>query len=178
MALDQASPTEVNAGVAVLRWPDGAAEVERLVAFGVPRLLLVPEGVDPPVTGDCRQDWLRMPAEAADVDRRVAGLLRRAAAHRPAPTLDGAGRLVHRSRWVALSPAEERLAATLVRAFGQVVRYEVLVASAGADGGRSTAALRLQLMRLRRKLEGIGLHVHAIRGSGVLLDEAPPNLAG
>ena len=39
----------VGTAVVLVHWPDDAAEVERLREQGVPRLLMVPPGEEPPV---------------------------------------------------------------------------------------------------------------------------------
>lgn len=57
----RSSERVVDHDIVVLRWPEEEAAVERLAAAGVPRLLLVEAGADPPAGGDCREDWLRLP---------------------------------------------------------------------------------------------------------------------
>jgi hypothetical protein len=49
--------------VVLVLWPDHASDLERLSAFGVPRLLLVAPEAPPPEDGDCLQDWVRLPAD-------------------------------------------------------------------------------------------------------------------
>ena len=73
--------------VVVLSWPAQTEEREGLERKGVPRLWLVEAGVDPPVGDSCIEDWLRMPAEDADVRARLASLAARAA-HPVGPPLD------------------------------------------------------------------------------------------
>jgi hypothetical protein len=88
----------------MLRWPDEAAEVTRLRGLGVPRLLLVAVGAEPPAAGDCLEDWVQLPAGERELQARLSSLRERAAAHRPLPRLDTDGRLFHDGDWVALSP--------------------------------------------------------------------------
>lgn len=164
--------------VAILRWPEDSAALALLADAGLPRLLLVDAGVDPPTEADCRQDWVRMPAEDREIELRVRVLRSRAQAYQSSPTLDGFGRLLHRGRWVALSPVEEALARPLVAALSSVVTYDDLLRSAWPDAEPSENALRLHLMRLRRKLERLGLEVRSVRSCGVVLEEARPVASG
>lgn len=164
--------------VVVLRWPDDVAEVERLAAGRLPRLLLVEETADPPESGDCEEDWIRLPADDRDVGARLRALARRAARHQALPELDEHGRLHHRGRWVSLSPIEQRIMAVLVERFGAVVSAEELL-EYGWPGGPSTpAALRVQMTRLRRRIEVLGLDVRSVRQSGYVLEERGAGGAG
>src|SRR5437763_3254886 len=60
--------------VAVLHWPEEAPEAARLAAAGLPRLLLVDAGNDPPESDDCQEDWVRLPADDRDVAARLRAL--------------------------------------------------------------------------------------------------------
>jgi hypothetical protein len=169
-------PVDVDASidVAVLRWPAEAAAVAMLRDAGLPRLLLVDPDAEPPLDADCRQDWVRTPADGREIELRRRALHWRARAHRPAPTLDGYGRLLHGGRWAALSPVEDGLVRPLIASFGAVVPYATLVTSAWPDGAPSENALRLHFMRLRRKLQPLGLELRSVRSCGVVLEEAGP----
>jgi DNA-binding response OmpR family regulator len=88
------------------------------------------------------------------------------------PVLDGAGRLLHRGRWVVLSLTEERAAVPLVRSFGQLVSHEELCA-AGWPRGEPSADCRVRMMRrLRDRCRALGLELTTIRGHGYVLGEA------
>ena len=156
--------------IVVLRWPEEAAEAARLSSAGLPRLLLVEPGADPPESGDCEEDWLRLPADDRDVTVRLRALARRAGRHRPLPQVDGQGRLLHRGRWVPLSPIDQHLAELLVERFGRVVLNEELARS-GWDEPPSTNAVRVHLSRLRHRIAPLGLEIRGVRGIGVLLEE-------
>lgn len=154
----------------MLRWPEEADEVERLSVGGVPRLLFVEPGADPPESGDCGQDWVRLPADDRDIAARLRALSLKAARHQSWPQVDGKGRLLHRGRWVSLSPIERDLTRLLVDRFGSVVTNEELARSAWASPA-SANAVRVHLSRLRQRIDPLGLDIHGVRGVGVLLEE-------
>ena len=160
--------TSMSPDVAVLVWPDQAAERERLDRTAVPRLWLVEPGVDPPIGDSCLEDWLRLPADDADVHARLASLTRRAAHHPPRPTLDAHGQLEHRGAVVFLSPVEQHLAAPLIDTFGNAVSEDELIEAAWLKGGNEQT-LRVHVSRLRRRLAPLGLTITSIRGYGYLI---------
>ena len=53
--------------VVIVRWPEEAATLDRLRTLGQPRLLLVAPNAAAPATDDCDEDWIRLPAEDADM---------------------------------------------------------------------------------------------------------------
>ena|SRR5258708_3980269 len=158
--------------VVIVRWPEEQAEVARLAATLVPRLLLVAEEADPPEPGDVLQDWVRLPGDDRDFRARISGLRLRAADLAAAPTVDGHGRMLYRGRWAQLSPIEERLAGALVESFESVASDAFLV-ERGWPGGRASAnALRVHLHRLRRRIGPLGLEVRVVRSEGWVLQPA------
>ena len=52
--------------VALVRWPGEADKREDLTDKGVPRLLLLEDGVMPPATQDCLEDWVRVGSGEGD----------------------------------------------------------------------------------------------------------------
>lgn len=162
----------LGAGVVVLRWPPEADRFARAAGPGQPVLLLIEEGSEPPAIDDCCQDWVRLPADRAEIALRVRSLCARARAHQVIPTLDDHRRLLSEGRWVALSPVEERLARPLVEQFGQVVGYEELQRRGWPGAPTSENALRLHLMRLRRKVADLGLDLRSVRAAGAVLQRS------
>jgi hypothetical protein len=154
-----------NTDVIVLYWPDEADKVERV---GVPRLLLVEQGVAPPAVTSCLEDWLRLPADDADIRAHLVALADRAARHPAVPALDEFGQLSHRDATVFLSPIDQGLAEVLVANFGHAVATVDLTARAWPQGGRGVA-LRVHVSRLRRHIEPLGLTIRSIRGYGYVL---------
>src|SRR5205814_911744 len=92
-----------------------------------------------------RQDRVR------NVPPRITAARARASSWPPStrPELDGNGRLLRGSRWVALSPTEEQLCALMIGEFGQVVSDRALIAQAWPEGTGTPTGLRLQMTRLR-----------------------------
>src|SRR5437763_8936902 len=85
-------PTRTVLGVMdviLVRWPVEETRRVRLRDDGVPRLLLVENGVAPPRTSDDLEDWVRVPADEVDLHARVENLHRKAQSRTDAtPALD------------------------------------------------------------------------------------------
>jgi DNA-binding response OmpR family regulator len=153
--------------VVMLVWPDQAARRSYLERVGIPRLWLVEPGIDPPIGESCLEDWLRLPADDADVRARLASLASRAEHHPSVPTLDTHGRLVHHDVVVHLSPVERELAALLIERFDNAVSNEDLIRSARLEGNESS--LRVHVSRLRHRLARLGLSITSIYGYGYVM---------
>ena len=156
--------------VVVLRWPEEIVSIERLRAMGTPRLLLVGPESPPPQHDDCGEEWIRLPADEADLRVRLATLAARATRHAFGPVADDDGRLVFRGRWIALSAIRHSLARALVDRFGEVVPAEELMARAWPDSEPSDTALRVHLSRLRREIAPLGLHLCTVPSRGYVLE--------
>ena len=152
--------------VAILRWPEEAGSIDRLRAAGTPRLLLVSPDAAAPVGTDCAEDWVRLPADDSDVRVRTIALAARAARHNPFPEVKGDGRLAFRDRWVAVSQTEESIVRVLAERFGDVVEGDDLAYGLGLTAN----AVRVQMMRLRKRIRPLGLVVHTVRGRGYVLE--------
>jgi len=151
--------------VTVVDWPRERHVVEHLASLGLPRLLLVAEGAEPPYVDDLLEDWLRLPAEERDLRARLAALRRRAGLAE-IPVFDGAGRLSYRGAWAPLSPIEYTVATVLVERFGRLVSDDDLAARAWTGSPPGGAALRVHLTRLRRRIGPIGLEIRTVRSRG------------
>ncbi len=162
--------------VSLVRWPAEDERREFLRSAGTPRLLLVEPDVGAPATLDPLEDWVRLPADEAEVGARLATLAARAGPTRPAPDVDDDGLLRHRDRWVALSPVEQALVAVLIERFGAVVSRDTLSRRAWPDGSPTRNALDVHILRLRRRIAPLGLEVRTVRARGYLLQspEVPP----
>ena len=159
----------------LVRWPSEAEQRTRLAQRRIPRLLLVDDGIPPPETLDCLEDWIRLPSPESDMQARLAGLLTRSRAHlRPVPELDDHGVLRFGSGWVSLPPVEARLADALVLRFGAVVGRDTLRRSVwpGSTPGRNV--LDVHVLRLRRRLAPLGLVIRTVRSRGYMLERAEP----
>jgi hypothetical protein len=157
--------------VALLRWPTETTRRESLIAAGVPRLLLVEPGEEPPLPADCLEDWTRVPALEDDVRARTACLGVRIRAHNHVvPDLDDHGVLRLGPGWVPLPPVEARLTGALLSRFGAVVSRESLSRAGWPAGAPGRNALDVHVLRLRRRLSPLGLAIRTVRSRGYLLE--------
>ena len=156
--------------VALVRWPDEAERRDLLAAAGQPRLLLIEGGVHPPELAGCLEDWIRAPAPDGDLRSRLAALAQRAGEHEAeAPVVDDDGVLRFGPGWVALPPVEARLTAALVDRFGAVVSRDALGRAGWPAGAPGRNALDVHVLRLRRRVHGIGLVIRTVRSRGYVL---------
>jgi DNA-binding response OmpR family regulator len=162
--------------VVLVRWPVERDRREELQEQQRPRLLLVDEQAPPPVTSDLFEDWVRLPADEADVRARVQSLEARVEEFGPmVPTLDGDGLLRFGGAWVSIPPVEARLVAALLDRFGTVVGRDVLTRAGWPDKEPGRNALDVHVLRLRRRIEGLGLAVRTVRSRGYLLEASADN---
>ena len=162
-------------GVSVLHHPTDAHVREHLAAFRQPRILLVEPGEEPPALLDELEDWMRTPADPADLQARSRELQRRALDAVPtSPTIDDQGLLWVGRSWVDLTPAQVPVVALLVDHLERVVRYDAVGAIYERAGGSSHAAsLRTLLTRIGSRVRPLGLELIIVRRRGVLLTQRP-----
>ncbi len=163
--------------VVLVRWPLEHDRLVRLRNEGRPRLLLVEDGAPPPLVVDDIEDWIRVPADEADVRARADGLSRRADSRWGLPDLDDDGVLRVGTRWVALPPVEARLTEALLGRIGAVVSRDALSRAGWPAGAPGRNALDVHVLRLRRRLSGLGLAIRTVRSRGYLLERADGNVA-
>jgi DNA-binding winged helix-turn-helix (wHTH) protein len=159
-------------GVALVRWPSERQRLERLRLGRSPRLLLIEEGA-PPEVSDCLEDWVRMPVEEVELALRADALEIRARQHGSAPGpphLDGDGVLRVGPNWVSLPPVEARLTTLLLDRMGTVVGRESLAKAGWPEGAPGRNALDVHVLRLRRRLDTVGLAIRTVRSRGYLLE--------
>lgn len=169
----------------MLRWPEEESRRTRIILAGEPRLLLVPDGEEPPQVADCLEDWIRVPAAENEVRARVDALAVRSHVHHathdrigdePAPTgpvLDDFGVLRLNGSWVALPPLEARLAEALLERLGAVTSRDLLIRAGWPSGAPGRNALDVHVLRLRRRLGPVGLAIRTVRSRGYLMEPAP-----
>ncbi|WP_426574398.1 winged helix-turn-helix domain-containing protein [Aquihabitans sp. McL0605] len=158
--------------IALVRWPEEADRRAALAEAGRPRLLLLEPGAAPPSSWDQLEDWTRLPADPVELEARMATLLQRVPADRPAPLLDGDGVLRHGAGWVALPPVEARItAALLARPDAVVARQDLLDAGwpAGPGSRSGSNILDGRIKLLRRRLAKVAMQIHTVRGVGFVL---------
>jgi hypothetical protein len=159
--------------VAFLRWPDDARRRDALVEERQPRLLLLDPGIRAPEPSDCFEDWVVLPVEEQELASRTRALAARVACHQAVePAVDASGVLRYGDRLLVMPPVEARLASALASRFGIVVRRDVLAAAGWPDGPPGRNALDVHLVRLRRRLAGVGLTLRTVRSRGYLLEAA------
>ena len=167
----------------MLRWPEEEGRRTRISRQGAPRLLLVPDGEEPPAVADCLEDWIRVPANEDEVRARVDALSVRTHAHltdgpreteaAPTPVLDDFGVLRMNGSWVALPPLEARLAEALLERMGTVTSRDLLVRAGWPTAPPGRNALDVHVLRLRRRLGPVGLAIRTVRSRGYLMEPAP-----
>jgi len=157
----------------MVRWPQGASRRAELAAQGVPRLLLVGQGVTPPPLAP-DEDWIRLPADERDVWARLQrlDLLQRRRSRRPQLTEGGV--LDYTGHEVVLTLDQRALLRPLVERFGQVVGWAELVDTLWPEGGGTVEQAIEALGHLRVRIAPTGLGLHAIGQQGVLVDHPVP----
>jgi DNA-binding winged helix-turn-helix (wHTH) protein len=158
--------------VELVRWPSDPQRLAGLRDSGVPRLLLVSDGAEPPIPTDCLEDWVAAGASESALEARRRALQARARAHGAHPELDADGLLRHHDVWVSLSPVEQALTRALLERFGAVVARDMLASRAWPDGAPTRNALDVHVLRLRRRLSPLGLEIRTVRSRGYLLQES------
>jgi hypothetical protein len=162
--------------VELIRWP--AESGRRIVCgrSGVPCLLLVPPGVQPPTIGRL-EDWIRVPADERDLYLRLRHLARRSAPEPVPPVVDEFDVVRRDESWAALSPSESVLVRGLLADFGRLAtRDEINRWLAEAEGG--PLPFPSSLARLRQRLASVGLALHTVRARGYLVMDADDFDAG
>jgi DNA-binding response OmpR family regulator len=161
----------------MVRWPSEQQRLAELRTAGQPRLVLVEKGERPPIPSDDLEDWIRIPAPEDDLRARVEGLRRRVGAPPTPPALDEDGVLRFDGRWVSLPPVEARITTALLDRFGAVVGRDALARSGWPEGAPGRNALDVHMLRLRRRVEAVGLAIRTVRSRGYLLETADPSPA-
>ncbi|MET0148672.1 MAG: winged helix-turn-helix domain-containing protein [Acidimicrobiales bacterium] len=162
-----------GADVAMVRWPGEEDRLDRLRSERRPRLLLVESGAAPPLPSDDLEDWIRVPAQEVDMMARLAGLERRFCENDAiCPEVDEDGVLRMGRNWVSLPPVDFRLAAVLVERFGAVVSRDALARAGWPERTPARNALDVHVLRLRRRLEPLGLAIRTVRSRGYALEQA------
>lgn len=156
--------------VKLIRWPAEQSLREQLQTMGIPRILVIEGGCNPPTCRDAKEDWVRAPVSRADLEARMATLRTRTRVDR-VPEVDPIGVVRYSVKSTAVSPTEADLLACLCRRFGEVVSRDELADCLPERPGRSRRnALDLHIMRVRRRISPIGLVIRTVWGQGYLLE--------
>ncbi|MEZ5169150.1 MAG: winged helix-turn-helix domain-containing protein [Acidimicrobiia bacterium] len=158
--------------VECVTWPADEERLRGLRKRGCPRLVLVAPEAEPPTMFDCLEDWVRLPSSESDIEFRRRGVEARALRHGSIPHVNGDGLIRFRDSWVSLSPVEHRLAGELAQRFGAVVGRDALTRRAWPGTTPKRNAFDVHMLRLRRRLEPLGLAIRTVRGRGYVLEAA------
>ncbi len=157
--------------VALVSWPDEEQRRLDLRERGRARLLLVQAEAPAPIASDPLEDWIRMPVDEHDMRARIEGLtLRAGSSERATLRLDEDGLLHQGEEWVALPTIEGRLVTALMHKVGTVVGREILIKAGWPGEAPNRNVLDVHILRLRRRLEPIGLSIRTVRSRGYVLE--------
>lgn len=161
-----------NSDVVFVRWPAQADLRTRCWKDGVPRLLVVEGGAQPPISNDPVEDWVRPPVSHDDLAARVKALQRRFDSRR-VPAIDPTGALTFGRHAITISNTQAELMRLLIDRFAEVVyRIEFVDCLAVRIPTLNRNSLDLHVMRLRRRLLPIGLSIRTVWGRGYMLEYA------
>jgi hypothetical protein len=167
-----------NDGVKFVRWPAEANLRNYCRREGIPCLLVVEGGAQPPVCTEIGEDWVRAPISRRDLDSRVEALLHRID-RGLVPVLDSTGTLYFNNNSLIMSETQADLMELFVVRFGAVVYRRELEERLSARVSSPTRnSLDLHIMRLRRRLASIELGIRTAWGRGYLLWATSPDCAG
>ena len=156
-------------GVRLLHWPADDTTRAELAGLGFPRILLVPAHAAPPEHWDELEDWVRLPLDPDELRQR-ARTLRRRARSAERPWIDEDGLLRAGDAWLDLPPGQRVVVEVLVERFGEIVAADELARRyLDAGGSARQSARKTMIVRIRRRLAGVGLELHNVRESGYLL---------
>lgn len=134
-------------------------------------MLLVEGSAEPPSPGDILEDWIRVPANRADVRVRIEGLIQRSRDSAQSEIIiDETGALNHGSERVLLPPMEARILGVLIEQMGHVISRTDLAIAVWPDATPDRNVLDVHLVRLRRRIKEAGLEIRTIRSRGLLLE--------
>lgn len=158
--------------VELVRWPKHDDRRRELDAEELPRLLLVDADHEPPISTSPLEDWIRLPADDADLQARIDGLIAIASGvgETRTPRIDGDGVLRFRDKWVALPPIEMRMVQAMLARVGNVVSRDALARHGWQGGSPGRNVLDVHIARLRRRIEPLGLSIRTVRQRGYAME--------
>lgn len=164
-----------STSVKIIRWPAEAEKREHCRKLGIPRLLIVEGGAIPPLCADVAEDWIRAPvnrdefaASQEDLRMRISVVQARWLKTR-VPEIDESGVLRFGKLSVVVSPTERRLMVPLVENFGSLTKKNELSDCLAGQVPPTRNALHLHIMRIRRRVNRVGLSITTIWGRGYVL---------
>jgi hypothetical protein len=152
--------------VELVRWPRDTERRTLLCRAGIPCLLLVEQGSEPPTALALTEDWIFVPADERDIHARAWRLAHYVDRHDASAPALADGVLRRGDHRVVLTASEQVVARRLLDAAGEVVGRDELQATLWPDGAPSERALDDVVYRLRRRCTEVGLRIRAVRGRG------------
>lgn len=154
----------------IVVWPGDERALPELRESGVPRLVVVEDGVEPPVSADCCQDWMWRSGGEREMRLRLQQLSLRALEHgHGQPDLDDLGMFRVGLRSVHLPAKERALAAMLLEHFGCPVGRDDLIRAAWPEGITRPNVLASRISALRARLHWLGLEIRGSSAAGYCL---------
>lgn len=136
----------------------------------LPAIYLVEPNASPPRCG-VLEDWVRLPIHEPELLARADTLLARAAQEGAARIEVDDGDILRVGGAIAiLSPTDAKLLRVLVADLGDLVPRARLEHANWPDEAPAPRALDNAIKALRRRLDGLPLQIHTVRGRGFLLE--------
>ncbi|WP_197321908.1 winged helix-turn-helix domain-containing protein [Saccharomonospora sp. NB11] len=161
---------DVENRVKFVRWPAESEVREQCKLRQNLCLLIVEHGAPPPENLGPYEDWVRPPIVSQDLRARVRQLSARAVVNEK-PVLDSSGTVWFKGASVTLSVMQCEMLTPLIARYGQLVyRAELREILERSGASSSSNALDLHVMRLRRRLQPIGLALRNVWGRGFVVE--------
>jgi DNA-binding winged helix-turn-helix (wHTH) protein len=113
---------------------------------------------------------MRIPADERDLLARMQRRADEFDRRRRPPYLDAEVMLRYGGRTVVVWAGEGAVLGPLIAHFGELVTWDVLRSHVWPDAGRTARAMSSRILRVRARVEPVGLTIYTIRGRGVVLD--------
>jgi hypothetical protein len=154
--------------VELVEWSTQAGLRKALANAGVPRVLLVEPGAEPPTPLGVDEGWVRMDATDDEVAECARTVLERLITSAPIESI-GACVWSHLGRAFRLTRLQASVFGELMAHRGTTVTHEQLTAVGWPGAPVNLVALDSVIQRIRDQLVGTGLHVRTIRCVGYAL---------
>jgi DNA-binding response OmpR family regulator len=118
------------------------------------------------------EDWVRTPIDADELDARLNELARRSGRLEPQTEVTFADGIVRvGDRWASIPDGQWPIVSLLVDRLDTVVSdREIAHAYASSGLAPNPRAVKSMMWRLGRRLSGVGIALHKVRGRGYLVE--------
>lgn len=154
--------------VELVEWSTQADLRKALANAGIPRVLLVQPGAQPPTPLGVDEGWVHMDATDDEVDECARTVLERLVTSAPIVSIDERV-WCHRGREFRLTRLQALVFGELVAKRGTTVTHEELTAVGWPGEPVNLVALDSAIQRIREQLVGTGLSVRTVRCVGYAL---------